>query len=211
MLKQLGKQRHLYLPYFIYYLRNRCATVFYILCGDHIDQSPYGGFISVTISEGFKYNLNSITGLMTEEIMDCYPLHQNYLWGKELQAQPSHHWKHKLMNKSNCKKAINLVDKYINLLKVHHKHIKDLGHLCLIIANIHSCFKYNKDDRMKSGFYCYYHSDEVESESQYCLNLQDDTILCKEYTFNKSSHEETSCLHGDYDLDYPDSMDKFFD
>lgn len=56
-LEQLGTQRHLYLPYLITYLENRCAMVFFILANKDIVECPYGGFISVTISEGYASNL----------------------------------------------------------------------------------------------------------------------------------------------------------
>lgn len=209
--KELGKKRHLYLPYFIEYMQNRCARVYYLLCHSNIEDCPYGGFISMTIYEGCKGQPRIETGFMTNELSKYSDLHRNYLWGKELLSLPLNHWKRKFMNTHKCKKALYFVNSYIDLLKVHDDHLNDLGHLCLLFANIWFHFKYNKDSWIKLGFFCYYKSIEDDCQSFCCVNLQGPVILCKEFSYSTISqvdkyYEYTSC-----DLDYPTNIDDLYD
>lgn len=148
---------------------------------------------------------------MTDVIIQYNELHQNYLWGKELQIQAPNHWKYKLMNINNYEKAINLVNFYIDLMKVHENHLKHLDNFCLIITNILSCSKYNKDEPDKK-FYCFFYVKEDHAESWSCLNLESNKILCREHFINGNSYSEieTDDILNHYDLDYPQDINKLF-
>lgn len=106
------------------------------------------------------------------------------------------------MNVANCQRAINLVDKYVSLLKINQKHLNNLDHICMIITNIISCFDYNKDDRTKSGFYCYSYSKQSDDELYNCINLQGDGIICREYSFNKYENYSYEDINIDYLSDF---------
>lgn len=201
------QEKHLYLPYMIYYLENRCARVFFIYCGNNIIENK---LIAVTIYEGSFGDIDSITGYITEKLFNYNELHQMYLFGKELTGLPSDHWKHNFYIKSNCEKALNLVKHYANLLNIHSKHFEDMDQLCLIIANVHINFAYNTDGMINSKFYCYEFLKDEDENYYFCVNLEDENILCKEYTSNKNGTRMTNCSYNKYNLDYPLKMNNFF-
>lgn len=195
---KLGNKRHLYLPYYLYYIHKNCVRVFYIFCDDRFEDCLYDGLISVIISEGCISDLTNNMGVMTEEILEYNELYQYYLWNKELLEYPLDHWKHKIYPKALCNKAYVLVNSYIKELNIHEKHTYNMNELCLIIANIHCNIEHTNNKMKQQRFYCYYHDDD----SYFCINLQNPEILEKEFKDNDERIWSFSIMN----LDYPSEI-----
>lgn len=195
--------KHLYLPYFIYYLAHRCARIFFIYCGDDLISDK---LIATTIYEGSLGNIGLTPGYFTEELLNYNKLHQNYIFAKELQSLPPDHWKHNFYDKFTCEKDLEFVNYYTDLLNIHPNHLDDMEHLCILLANIHVNIKHTTHSMKKSKFYCYSSLTTKSITYSYFVNLESTNILCKEYSYNENYSQEKIVRYERSDLDYPNSF-----